>query len=171
MSDEQWKRETDKTLVNLTSAQRSTDDNIEDLAGKLAELDELLHGQRSRSDSGLVGQVNDIETGLNSILRVMHPDSTGHSGLLNDFKEIKRQILKKEQSSEYRWKFWTAIGVALITSASLLVQSWPTIQASWNKKPESEVGKMIYDAKHPRIRKYKVRVIPPPPASDLPPGG
>lgn len=137
-------------------------DDIDDLAGKVEELDELLHGERSRSDSGLVGQVNKMETDLNSLLRVMYPDHTGRGGFLHEFNEVKRQVHGKEVNSEYRWKFWTAIIMALISSATLLFQSWPNIEATWNKKPTSPVGKMIYNAKHPRIKKYKVKIVPAP---------
>lgn len=142
-------------------------DDIDELAGKVEELDELLHGQRSHRDSGLIGQVNELETGLNSLLRVMYPDHTGRGGFLAEFNEIKRQVVRKESNSEYRWKFWTAIGVALITSIGLLIQTWPSLQASWKKQPISPVGKMIDKAKHPRVKKYVVRVIPAPKPKEL----
>lgn len=139
------------------------DDDIDDLAGKLEELDELLHGQRSKTDSGLVGQVNQMQTELNAITRVLFPDHTGRGGFLGEFNEIKRSVHKKEVNSEYRWKFWTAIAVALITSLGLLLQNWPAISASWRSPRTDPVGKMIERTKHPRKKVYRLRRVSPPP--------
>lgn len=151
-------------IVSLTSSQKVTDDEMDELAGSMAGLDELLHGDRSQRDSGIVGQLNSIETKVNSVLAILHPDNTGHGGLLYEHGEIKRKVLGKERSREEQWKFWGLVIVAMISTVGYLIKSWPEISAYWETQAnrKKQVDTMINRTKHPHrtVAVSRVRVVP-----------
>lgn len=152
--DRKWRESIETRLVSLTSAQKVTDDELDDLQIQLDELAEEINGDPKRRDVGLIGQVNAIETGLNSVQRVLQPDATGHSGLINEFRDLKQAVRGTERRSEYRWKFWAAIGASALLLVREVIHDLPQIKAFLNKPQEV--------AKAPK-RHRRVRVIAPSP--------
>lgn len=162
--DQQWRDDVNSRLVSLTAAQKNTDDDIDELARKIEEFDELLHGDRRERDSGLVGQLNAIETALNAVLRILHPDNLGKGGLINEHNALRDEVLGRKKSSEYTWKNWTAIVVAAIGAIALLVQQWPTISDYWRKemKAQGQVHREVQRAKTRRRVVPVIKVVPAP---------
>lgn len=149
---------TEASIVSLTSAQKITNDEIEDLAGDQQVSETVLYGDRQDRDSGLVGQVNSLETKVNSFEALMHGDRLGHGGILNEFRDIRSKVLGKEQNKEYSWKFWATLISTVGLVAAALIHEWPAIAERWNKNT-SEMGVLetkIRKAKHP----HKTVLVP-----------
>lgn len=177
--EDQFRREDDRRwierienlearVVSLTSAQKTTDDDIDDLATKIADLEILLRGDMSTRDSGLVGQVNAIETELNSISRVFHPDAAGGKGIVGQLKELKAKLDGKERDLGAWLMFWAKVIGAIGSIAVVAVSSWPTISAYWKQtgKDMTTLNKKINRANHPRVQRYKPKPIEVPEEGD-----
>ena len=177
--DRKWRESVEARLVSLTSAQKITDDQLDEIAVDIEDLNETLNGTPKERDGGLIGQVNALETGLNSVRSVLQPDSLGHGGLINEFRTLKHIVSGKEKSLEYRWGLLNSatvtigsIIVALITSAAFLVTNWDRVSAflKHEEKP-SQIDTLIHNAEHPKSRHRHLRIkaaAPPPEAKDGP---
>lgn len=153
--DKQWRESVETRLITLVSAQKTADDDIDELATQVEACEELLHGDRRERDSGIVGQLNAIEAKVNSLLAILHPDSTGQSGLIREHNEIKRKVLGRERTTENAWKFWTAVVVALVAFLGILVQqNWTNLTAYWKAESVKSVAaqRKIDRAKRPKPR-------------------
>jgi hypothetical protein len=163
--DKAWRESVETRLITLVSAQKTADDDIDELAAKVESCDELLHGDRRERDSGIVGQLNAIESKVNSILAILHPDSTGQSGLLHEHNLIKRKVLGREKSTDNAWKFWTAVIVAALGIVGYVIKdNWKEISANWKtqEKRRVELNRRFDAAKksaRPRVTKVVPRVI------------
>lgn len=156
--DRKWRDSVESRLVSLTSAQKVTDDQLDDLSSQLEDQDELLHGNRKERDTGIVGQLNSIESSIHEIKRELYPDALNKGGLVAEHNEMRRKILYGEQATVYKWQFWGMVLVAFISTVGLLIRSWPDVAAYWEKKPTDTVERMIYNTKHPRIKHVTTRI-------------
>jgi len=148
---------------------KSIEDDINDLAGKVRDLDDLLHGDRAERDSGMVGQLNAIENKINSVLSILHPDSTGHGGLLHEHNEVKRKVFGKERDLTAWLVFWAKVIGVIGSIAVVAVSSWPTLSAYWKQtgKDMTTLNRKINKANHPRIPRYKPKPIETPEEGDV----
>ncbi len=169
--DRKWRESVEARLVNLVSAQKSTDDQLDEQDLEIVGLKETVNGDPKDRDGGLIGQVNTLETSLNSIQRVLQPDAAGNAGLVAQFREVKQKVLGKEKEQEYRWNFLNSatvaiasILVALISIAGLLITNWDKVSEFLNRKGKTDpVEQMIENARHPKPRRrHIVRVKPVP---------
>lgn len=176
---EKWRESVEARLVSLTSAQKVSDDQMDEMDLEIIGLKETLSGDpKDRKDEGLIGQVNANETTLNALNRVIQPDALKEGGMYNEFQALKRAFYGKEKIREYRWTFLNSatvsiasIVVALISSAVLLVTQWDKVSAflSREEKP-SHVQSLINDAEHPksRHRHARLKAAAPPEAANEP---
>ncbi len=169
--DRKWRESIETRTVNLTSAQKLTNDELDDLQIQLDEFRVEIEGDPRKRDPGLIGQVNAIETSLNNVQRVLQPDATGNSGLIAEFRKLKNTVQYGERRTEYRWKFWAAIGAAALLLVREVIHDLPQIKTFLNSPTEDRLGRMVEHAKHPKPRyhHYKVTLPPPPPPDETEP--
>ena len=121
-SDKEWRQSIESRLVSLTSAQNTTDRQLD-------ELEQLLEGDPlERNDTGLKGDVKELGVKINEIYATVFR----HSEVIRKLEDIEERIASKEKSLEVRLKFWGPIIIAVISSSVLLIREWPTIYARWN---------------------------------------
>jgi chromosome segregation ATPase len=172
MSNEQYRREDDRRLrerieslearvVSLTSSQASNQSDIDDLALEIADHNQLLHGDKAERDSGIIGQINAIETKLNAVLAILHSDSLGHGGLLHEHKELHRKVFGKEKDIQHWLMFWAKVIAVLGSLAAVAISSWPSLSAYWKetRKDMIVLEKQMNKVKHPRVKKYVPKVV------------
>lgn len=152
--DQEWRKTVETRLVSLTSAQKTTDDDLDKHTKLIEELDELLEGDPlKRDDSGLKGDVKDLSRGLNELRSIMAPDALGHGGVKNRLDACERALGLRVQTSENRWKVVLAIisATAIVTSAVVanidrisvsLKKFWTHDIVSESKPQRKHTGKM-----------------------------
>lgn len=140
MNDDEWKHSVDDRLVSLTSAQKSTDGELDDIQIELKGINETINGDPRERDGGLIGQMNRMETGLNSVRNVLDP------------------IIDIEREKDYKWKILNSavvsvgsIVVAIITVIGSLILNWDKISLYLKKKDPLEMK--IDQAKRPRSKR------------------
>ncbi len=152
MEDENWRDKADKQVLW---------DLIEDLQDRLRELDSILKGERGRG--GLISEYERHDALLTRIYAVLWQDATGQKGMLHDVDTLMGRRSHRERSSEFKWKFWTAVIVAIISSGGLLLSQWTEIKKVM--LPPPALAKKINQAKRPKGKPiYRVRVISPTPS-------
>lgn len=65
---EDWRNGVDKKLVDLTSAQRSTDDELDELDLKYDVLDKIMRGDPENDIIGFHERLHTVETGVRELL-------------------------------------------------------------------------------------------------------
>jgi hypothetical protein len=158
MGDERrddWRHDVDESLVALNAAQRVTDRLLEDLDANYAALDRLLRGDPEKDTDGVIAKIHLLETQLARLNAVIFMDSTGKKGLQHEVEILS----SGERTQGERWKFATAVIVAIITSAALVITNWDHIAAYFNQKDTDPVDVAIEKSKHPRGGKIFVRKI------------
>lgn len=119
------------SVVSLTTAQVASTDDINELANAVEGLNELLHGDVRSTDSGMVGQVNDQETKLNGVLRILH------GGLLDQNNEMWDVYTGTKQDRKAFWENVVKVLIAVIGAIGgivLLFEKWPDIREKWDKE-------------------------------------
>lgn len=130
----------------------------EDLQDWVKELDSILKGERGRG--GLIGEYERHDALLTRIYAVLWQDATGQKGVLHDIDVLMGRRSQKDQSRGLKWQFWTAVTVAIISAATLLITKWPEIMKTL--LPPTSLQKKIERAKHPKGKKIvRYRVVPP----------
>lgn len=170
--DKKWRDSVNDRLVSLTSAQKNSDDQMDDMDLEIIGLKETLNGDPKERDGGMIGQVNRMETTLNALNRIMQPDSLKEGGMYNEFQALKRAVYGKEKTQELRWSFLNSatisiasIIVALISSAVLLVTQWDKVSEFLrHQEKTSPVQQMINGAEHPKRKHRHAKAKAQPPA-------
>jgi len=94
-----WRNGVDKKLVDLTSAQRSTDDELDDLGLKYDSLDRILRGDPETDISGFQERLHNVENGL---------------------QELRAEKVKSKLADTtvqgFKWQFWGIILAAAFTA-------------------------------------------------------
>ncbi len=160
--DRKWRENVDSRLVTLITAQTVVNDRLDELEEISEALDRVLRGDPEKDTGGLIERLHDAETSTSRLSALLFPDHTGNGGLVNDVKTLKRRDELEQRNHDNRWKFWTAIALAIISSATLLIKEWPKIWDNiMNTESKDPVRKAINRAKNPRPihRHYKV-IIP-----------
>lgn len=124
-----WKHSVDEHLVNLTTAQKVTDRQLEDCERILTRLDRVISGDPQADLSGIVEQMHQIQRDLNKINAVIFVDSTGKRGLLHEVEALT----SGERTASERWKFATAVTVAIISMVGLLLTNWNRVLGFLNQ--------------------------------------
>ncbi len=132
--DQEWRKTVETRLVSLTSAQKTTDDDLDKHDGRIEEIEELLEGDPlKREDSGLKGDVKELNRSVNELRAIMAPDHLGHGGIKHRLDAVENALGLKVENSIGRWKAVVAAisATALITSA--VVYNLDRITASLRK--------------------------------------
>ncbi len=112
----------------------------------------------------MIGQVNALETAVNSIQALLHADHLGHGGLINEHNELMGRRKYREQSREYHWQFWTAVFVAVIGMTGVVLSNWPTLSVFWKKemREQGKIEQRIEQGRHPHTPRYRAHSKPKP---------
>ena len=123
-----WESSVNDRLVSLTSAQKTTDDELDEIQERLAKDDRILRGDPEEDHEGLQEAINRHQVLLNKLNAILNPDHLGNGGLLNDVREIKQDRERSEKREGYIWKFATAVIVQFLILTGLLIVNWDNIQ-------------------------------------------
>lgn len=152
-----WQRGVDASLVSLN---RLWEREVAALHRSLSEIDAFLRGDREKDTDGAIARLHQLENSLNLLKAVILRDATGGKGLIGRVEALE----SGERGSDNRWKFATAVVVAILSLSGLLLTNWERLEAFLIKQRKLDpLEKMIQNAKHPRPkhRRVVVRVDPP----------
>lgn len=155
--DRRWREKVNHEQVSLMTGHQVLDGRLDVLEEKLGELDDVLRGNAKEELEGLLAQVHTLEVVVARLNAVIFMDSTGKKGLQHDVQVLQSGELTQEQ----RWKFWTAIVVAIISFAGLLLTNWDRLSGFLTMQGKtSELEQIVDHATHPKVkhRRYKIAV-------------
>lgn len=142
-----WRRGVDQTLVSLTTAQRVTDQQMDDLELQYAAIDKVLRGDPETDTDGFIARLHNLE---------------------NAVQELKAERVKFMVADVtvkgFKWEFLTKVTVQLLILAGLLILGWDKVAELTRKlsrQVESPLEREIEQARHPKGKvHYKTRHVP-----------
>ncbi len=139
-----WRNGVDKKLVDLTSAQRSTDDELDELDLKYNTLDRIIRGDPENDISGFHERLHNVENGLQDLRA----------------EKVKFKVADTAIQG-FKWQFWGLVLTAIITTIGAIF-GWDRIHAYLEKHDTDPVDKAIERAVHPKAtrRHYVIREEP-----------
>lgn len=149
---QQWRESVESRLVSLTSAQKVTDNQLDDQDLEIAGMLETLNGAPKEHDRGLVAQVNALESTLKAADKVI-------SNALSSLSSIEIELGLRKRDTDNHWKFWTAIIGGLLTLAGILIINWDKVSPFFSSKTRDPVHQIIEKANHPRGRQIRKQII------------
>jgi len=135
--DRQWRQRIDERLVALTTGEQVQNDRLDELEEELQTQDKILRGD---PNEGLLEQVDEIAGHIRRINAILWPDAIGGSGLVNDVRQLSKREDRAIRESENRWKFWTAVVVAIVSLVGLLATNLDRL-ASYFAKASIHIGR------------------------------
>ena len=159
--DRRWREQVDARLASLTSGENDQNDRLDELSEEFREVRHVLDGDPShREDQGIKGELHDISVTLNSLRALMQPDSLGNGGIIARLKKLEATAERDERNLEYKWKFWTALSVAVFSIVGIFVKEWPSISERWNNNMQQLTATKSTTKKARHKRAHKVVVEP-----------
>lgn len=155
MSDERredWHRGVDENLASLNAGQRVWEREMAVIRRLLGEFDHLLRGDPEKDTDGAMARLHIQENDINLLKALVLKDAAGNKGLVGRVETLE----SGERTSDNRWKFATAVVVAVLSMAGLLITNWDRIGAFLTQKPTDKLDRMIEKAKHPKGRHPRV---------------
>lgn len=119
-------KDTDR-IVNLTTAQKVTNDHLDAIDETLDALDRTIRGDYEKDQDGLVARFKKVETYVSELRAVVLQDSTGKKGLV---ATVDGLVSGKMDAVERR-KNRGAIIIAIITSSALVLTNLDRIGVFW----------------------------------------
>jgi hypothetical protein len=116
--DLRWRDRTEERVVNLQNGEATQNDRLEGLEEKIEELDRILRGNPG---DGLIEELDVTKGDLRRINAVLWPDAVGNGGLINEVRRLLKKDEWKARESDNRWKFYTAVVVAIVSLTGLLL--------------------------------------------------
>jgi len=170
--DLEWRKSVESRLVSLTSAQKTTDDDLDKITTRLDEVDELLEGDPlKREDSGLKGDVKDLGRGLNELRAIMAPDHLGHGGVKHRLEAVESALGLRRESNEHKWKLILAvIGLTGVVTTAVVSNLDKIEKFVKNQFTTGPLEKKIDKSRGPkkRVTHVRYRVVPREEPSDRP---
>lgn len=132
--------------MSLTTAQKVTDRQLDDLDLKYQAIDKILRGDPETDTDGFAARLHVVENGL---------------------QEIRATLLKAHMAdvevTKSKWEFAGKILERLLILAGILLLGWDKLQSlylSLLNQPPSPLEQRIEQAKHPKGKViYKVRHV------------
>lgn len=166
--DRKWREKVDDRLVSLTSAQKTTDDELDKHEERIENAEILLEGDELKEDDeGVVGDVEVLMRKHNEIRAIWAPDNLGEGGWENRLRAVENELGIKRKTRLNRKAFAAAVGIALASTTGFVVSNWDKVEsmAAWVGKrfqpASSQVVQKGARAGAPRKRVVKVRIVPP----------
>lgn len=158
-----WRHGVDENLASLNAGQRVWDRDIRQIRKSLSDIDALLRGDPAEDTDGVMARVHALETDIRLLRAAVLDDAAGNMGLQGRVSKLEGG----EKSSENRWKFATAVVVAILSLLGLLLTNWDRLAAFL--EPHGKVDPLeraIESAKHPKNRYHHYTVHVEPPSED-----
>ena len=158
--DRIWRERTDERLASLTGGENIQNDRLDEIEEGIAEIDRILRGDPEKDTGGIVEHLHELQTGFNHLRALMAPDALGGGGVLNRLKALEKEEARKERREEYHWKFWLALVAFASATTVAVITNLGRIETFWRHatRPTDAVDRMIDDAKHPHVKRIRVRV-------------
>lgn len=154
-----WHRGVDENLAALNAGQRVWGRDLAAMRKTLEEIDRLLRGDPDRDTDGAIARLHHQENEVNLLKAIILKDVAGGKGLVNRVETLE----KAEKGAENRWKYATAVSVALLSLFGLVLTNWGPILAylGYPAKP-NKLERIIENAKHPknRVHRYVIQEQP-----------
>jgi hypothetical protein len=151
--DQQWRDSVQSRIVSLTDSEVTQNDRLDEIDGEIHALREMLDGKVSdRDDNGIKGDLHELARGLSELRMLMAPDHLGQGGVIARLKALERQAGIEEKTIENRWKFLTALAVAIVSAVALVLTNLDRLGPSIKKFWSTEVGS---ESRPPRKRTVK----------------
>lgn len=168
---EDWNNSVEKRLVDLNSAQLSSDAEQIKLRRKSDLHDLILRGDPGRNKEGIIEAVNLLRNEINKFNRIFDKDYLGHGGLVSFitfvYEREKERDEARRENRGYMWGFWGVILAALIGAAAVVLTNKEQIEKWWAHRKLAPFERQIEKAKHPKGKKIvRVRVIKEDPPDD-----
>lgn len=129
----------------------------------LSEIDALLRGDPERDTDGAIARLHQLENSLNLLKAVILRDAAGGRGLIGRVEALEAG----ERGADNRWKFATAVVVAILSLFGLLLTNWERLEAFLNKQRKLDpLERMIQNAKHPKAKHRHIVIRNDPPESE-----
>ncbi len=127
-ADQKWREKIDERILILTTSLNGINDQIDEIQERLKDIDDILRGDAKQDIGGLMQRLHLVETKVSSISAAIFADMHGRGGLVNDVADLKEGRLDLREEASNKWKFWTAVVVACITTTGFLIKMWPDIR-------------------------------------------
>jgi hypothetical protein len=160
---EDWHNSVEKRLVDLNSAQLTADTELAKLRKEAIKTDDLLRGEGNTP--GLVADIDELKREVRKFNAIFNKDYLGHGGLQSFVTYVYNQLKSREefqsQGRGYKWAFWTALAVAVIGLAGVVITNKDQIEKWLPKYHMNPLDKKIEKAKHPKGKKiYVTHIVP-----------
>lgn len=128
MEDRNWRNSVDERLVNLNAAQKTADDDLDDIRVEVEKVDRILRGDPEENKEGLNAAMDRQQAEIQKFNRIFDKDHLGNGGLLEDIRYLMEDRKRHEMRENNAWKLVTAICVQFLILIGLLVVNWDHIQ-------------------------------------------
>lgn len=149
-----WRSSVDEHLMSLTTAQKVTDKQLDDLELKYEAIDTVIRGDPGDELAGLAERLHFVETGLQE--------------MRTTFLKIKMADVEVTKS---KWEFAGKIIVQVLILLGMVLLGWDKLEGLYQKLLNQKVGPVeqrIERAKHPRGKPIvRIRIVQPSPEKAL----
>lgn len=146
-----WEAEVDDRLVNLTSAQRSTDKELDDLDLKYEAIDKVIRGDPEQDTDGIIARIHNLE---------------------NAIQELRAERVKFKvadvASTGLKWQAWAVIIAAILGLLGGILPNLTKIKETFRPskeakyQPDERLRKEI-EADKRRHRRHTTHLLSAPP--------
>ncbi len=162
-----WKKGVDENLAMLNSAQRSIDNEIDELDLITQKHERVILGDAEKHEIGISAQVdqqeillNELRAELRTIRATLHGDHAGNPGVEQRVDKLEDKKKWKERREGWAWDSFTKIAVELLLVVAMLLLNWERIEDLIKSKFHPTPPAAAQPAKHRRKRKPKPIVLP-----------
>ena len=127
MGNEDWQNRVDERLVDLTTAQKVTNDHLDQIDETLDALDRTIRGDYEKDHDGLVARFKEVEHSVSLLNAIILQDSTGKKGLVATVDALVSGNMEVVE----RRKHNVSIIIAIITSGALIITNLDKIGVFW----------------------------------------
>jgi phage-related tail protein len=132
------------------------EDRLDDFEERIKELEETLNGNHNRGIDGIIKELEVFEKKVDMLIAIMSPDALGHGGIKNRIRDLEDWRSSITKWTDVKWKFWTTLIVAVISTAGLVLTNLSNIADGFKKlAPNSP----IYEKKKPIKKSSKSKRI------------
>jgi hypothetical protein len=121
-----WQNSVDERLVNLNSAQSSTDLELAKMDREIDKIDGILRGDAD--GDGLVATLHALQREIQKFNGLLEYDSAGNPGMLRKIDLVLNDRDRAARREGYHWTFFTAAFVQFLILIGLLVVNWDKIR-------------------------------------------
>ncbi len=142
-----WRHGVDENLASLNSGQRVWEHDQQLLGKALSDIDALLRGSTEEDTDGMVARVHNLENDVALMKAILLTDKAGNKGIVSRVEDLE----SGERTSDNRWKFATAVVVAILSLAGLVATNWQRIDTFMTGSDFPSVPRPVPHRRHRRV--------------------